>query len=109
MLNDVIIDYDKVNRGIWRELGLSSFLVAHTCNERFKSDLVISLNGSTSIEKTAFCKILADCILLDWRGVKQPDGQDLKYTKSLATYALLTNQELFDFVESVSNDLSLYQ
>ena len=108
MLDQIRIDYDKVNNGQWMRLRNSEFLIAHTSKESFKADLTMKLNRQGFISLGDLCEILADHILLSWRSVKQPSGGDLDYTRDFAAYALLSNTELRDFVEERSQDLAYF-
>ena len=108
-LDSVVIDYGKVQNGSWMKLKQSEFLVAHAGKESFKLALSVKLNDQGYIGLYDLCEILADHIFLSWRSVKQPNGEDLDYTRELAIYALVSNAELRDFIEVRSQDLSYFQ
>jgi len=106
MLNGINIDPDKISNGVWVDIVGSSFLIACVENAQFKNS--VFRHGVSEISDAEYCKILADTILLDWRNVKDPDGNDLTYTKELAVIALTTNNDVRVLVDSVSTNLSYF-
>lgn len=105
MLNGINIDFEAIEYGRWFDLLGSSFLIACTANKIFRTAIVTAQKPLTISE---LCNILSDCILLDWNNVKSPTGENVEYTKSLASYALMTNDELRSFVDTVSTDSSRF-
>jgi hypothetical protein len=106
MLNNIAFNADAIKNGVWVQLQQSSFLVASVENSKFKS--AIFDHGRKQFTDDEFCSILAKFILLDWRDVKQPNGEDLAYSEELAKIALMSNDEVRMLVDHVSTDLKYF-
>lgn len=109
MLDDISVDRRKLNSGSWMDLGASKFLIAHCSKPEFKIDLAIKMGDKGFVSLYDLCEVLSEHILLDWKFVKQPNGEYLEYTPALAIHALITNAELRDFVEERSQDYKYFQ
>ena len=108
MLNNININDDAINNGKWFKLGKTKLKIAHVSSRRFKKavsektkDGVISVNDA--------CKAMAEGVLLDWKSIKHIDGKNVMYTVDMATYALLTNAMLREFVEKISTDFKNFE
>lgn len=106
MLSNIKFDADKIENGVWVSLLNSEFLIASVENSKFKHTVFES--RFVAISDEFYCKILADTILLDWRNVKDPNGDDLPYSKALAEIALKSNFEVRALVDSVSTTLKYF-
>ena len=106
MLNNIAIDADKINNGVWVNLLNSKFLIASVENSKFKS--AVFDHGQKQFTDDEFCDLLANTILLNWADVKQPDGSDLIYSTAMAKIALLTNHDVRSLVDSVSTNLKYF-
>lgn len=106
MLNDVNIDSDAMIKGRWFNIGNSEFLVAHVSSPAFVE--AVTRCGAT-ITVSQLCKAMSEFLLLDWKQVKNIDGSWLEYTPENSYIAIVSNVQLREFVESVSNDISKFQ
>lgn len=106
MLNKIEIDQTKANEGIWVPLLESKFLIASVEGRKFKQAVLDF--GLKPLSDDVLIRIMSESILLDWQCVKDPDGNWLPYSKSLAIVALTTNDTVRKFVDSVSTDMSRY-
>lgn len=106
MLNNVKIDLVKVNEGVWRKVFRSELLIAHVSNDKFKQ-AIMNL-AAVQMTEEALIRIMAKTILLGWRNVKDPQGNELIYTEELAVIALTDSDDIRSFVDKVSTDLQYY-
>ena len=106
MLNNVKIDSVKVNEGVWRRVFRSELLIAHVSNDKFKQAIMDS--AAVQMTEEALIRIMAKTILLGWRNVKDPQGNELVYTEELAVIALTDSDDIRSFVDKVSTDLQYY-
>ena len=108
MLNNVKLNTDGIRNGLWFGLGKTELKIAHSSNQRFKGALASKLvDGKISVKDA--CKAMAEGILVDWKSLKHLDGSDVPYSIDMATYALLTNKDLREYVETVSSNLENYE
>ncbi len=106
MLNNIALNAELIDNGIWTQLKQSWFLIASVENKKFKS--AIFDHGQTLLNDEEICEILSKYILLGWRDVKQPDGNDLPYSTDMAKLALLSNAEVRELVDHVSTNLKYF-
>ena len=106
MLNNIAIDAELVENGVWVQLQQSWFLIASVENNKFKA--AIFDHGRNQFTDDEFCSLLANFILLGWKDVKQPDGSDLSYSKEMAKIALLSNDDVRMLVDHVSTNLKYF-
>ena len=106
MLNNISINSEKVNNGVWRQLLKSKFLVASVNCEKFKQAILD--HGSKELSDRDLVSIMAKTILLDWCDVKDPDGNNLLYSEQMAIIALSTSDAVRSFVDSVSTNIGFY-
>lgn len=88
------------NTGAWFFIRRSKFKIRFV-DEAFK--LAVrerTTMGLISIDD--FCELLAEHIVIDWADVKDPNGQDLAYTKPLCKLALLQNDVLLNSVTKIA-------
>lgn len=105
--------------GVWVDFGGSRFLIAHTSSIKFQRELArLQAPFRKQIEKgtmdpedtrNVVCKALAATILKDWENVKDEQGNELPYSKSVGEIALKTNEELREFVQEFSTELSNFR
>lgn len=106
MLNNIAISHDKINNGVWRKVFRSEFLVASVNSEAFKQRIMDL--GSTPITDALLVEIMADTILLGWKNVKDPQGNNLEYTRDLAVIALTSSDSVRSLVDKISTNLQYY-
>ena len=106
MLNHISISQEKINNGVWCPLLKSSFLIASVDSDRFKQAILDY--GSGEMPDRELVAIMAKTLLLDWRNVKDPDGNDLPYSEQMAIIALSTSDAVRSFVDSVSTNIGFY-
>lgn len=106
MLNNISISSVKINQGVWQRVFQSEFLIASVNCDAFKQRIMDL--GSTPVTESVLVEIMADTILLDWRNVKDPQGDDLEYTRELAVIALTTNDSVRSIVDKISTNLKYY-
>ena len=106
MLNHIDNDFEKIENGVWLMLRQSSFLIASSESRKFKQAIIDC--GIGGISSDTLDQIIAKTILLDWRDVKTPDGNDLPYSYDIALIAIKSNEELKAFVDKQSTSLANY-
>lgn len=104
MLNQISIDIDKINKGVWQSLHGSKFLIASIESQAFKQAVL----DCKDLTEDQLMQILAKTILLDWLHVKNPSGDDIEYSQSMAVLALTQSDEVRGLVDSVSTTLRFY-
>jgi len=108
MLNQVDLNADEMRTGRWFKLGKTELKIAHVSNKIFKS-AVAKYTADNQISVKDACKAMAEGLLVDWKELKHIDNSDVPYTAEMATYALLTNIELREFVESTASNLENFE
>ena len=106
MLNSIEFSPAKISDGVWVALLNSSFLIASIENKIFKQAVFDS--RFKQISQDEYLKLLSETILLDWQGVLDPEGNELKYTPELGVIAFKTNEQVRNLVDNVSTDLSYF-
>lgn len=59
---------------------------------------------SSEVEIEIQCKSMAEGILLNWKGLKDEDGNVLEYSKELAFAVLRHNSDVREFVTEIATD-----
>ena len=117
-LKDFKTDKDKEKDGIWEDLGDGcSVLVARYGNQamvkayrRYPRILRQRLeSGQIDDDKSAtvMAKVMADTILLDWKGLKE-DGKEVVYSKEECTRILVEYPDIRGMIFEISNEAQLY-
>jgi hypothetical protein len=117
----IIIDNDNslVESGVWADFGGSQFLIAGYNNPKFQRTLTrLQAPHRRKIEKGTLdpveskgilCRAIAEGILMDWKNVKKKDGTVVSYNVELGAQALANNEDLRDFIQEFSLDLSNFK
>lgn len=106
MLCDVNIDNDAMINGRWFSVRNSQFKIAHVSNPAF----VEAINRcGIHVTVKQLCQAMSQFLLLDWKDVKQPDGSDLPFNAENSFIAISRSDEVREFVEKISGDISKFQ
>ena len=117
-LKDFKTDKDKEKDGVWEDLGDGcSVLVARYGNQamvnayrRYPRVLRQRLeSGQIDDDKSAnvMAKVMADTILLDWKGLKE-DGKEVAYSKEECVRILTEYPDIRSMIFEISNEAQLY-
>ena len=117
-LKDFKTDRDKEKDGVWEDLGDGcSVLVARYGNQamvnayrRYPRVLRQRLeSGQVDDDKssTIMAKVMADTILLDWKGLKE-DGKEVPYSKEECVRVLTDYPDVRLMIFEISNEAQLY-
>lgn len=106
-------DLEASKDGVWHRIDEETQIkVAKARNENFKKrafelfnenkiELFSKTGKFTDLdERKLMSQLIAETILLDWRGVKDQDGKEVKYTPEIGAQ-VLANPEMGDFLELV--------
>ena len=106
-------DLEASKDGVWHRIDEETQIkVAKARNENFKKRAYELFNENkiemfsrtgkfTDLdERKLMSQLIAETILLDWRGVKDQDGKEVKYTPEIGAQ-VLANPEMGDFLELV--------
>ena len=122
-LTKIATDPAKEANGVWRDYkDGSQLLIARTGNPNYRSMLKRLVKSQRSVidndddlaDKVGdkiFAKVMAETILLDWRGIAGPDGTELKYTSALGTEVLSdpANRDFREAVKNYADDAEAYR
>lgn len=101
---------DKKESGTWLSMEgtESEFLIASTGNDNFQriwakvqrpfSKKIKNDNLDPKISSGLMAEALSQAVLLDWKNVADGSGKAVKYTQELGKAALLSNDELREWV-----------
>ena len=117
-LKDFKTDKDKEKDGVWEDLGDGcSVLVARYGNQSmvnayrkyprvFRQRLE---SGQVDDDKSSniMSKVMADTILLDWKGLKE-DGKEVVYSKEECVRVLTEYPDIRTMIFEISNETQLY-
>ena len=117
-LKDFKTDKGKEENGVWEDLGDGcSVLVARYGNpamvsayRRYPRVLRQRLeSGQVDDDKSAniMAKVMADTILLDWKGLKE-DGKEVLYSKEECVRVLIDYPDVRSMIFDISNETQLY-
>ena len=117
-LKDFKTDKDKEKDGVWEDLGDGcSVLVARYGNQAMvnayrKYPRVLRQrleSGQVDDDKssTIMAKVMADTILLDWKGLKE-DGKEVVYSKEECVRVLTEYPDIRTMIFEISNEAQLY-
>lgn len=108
-----------IDEGVWASYEGSEFKIAYSTNVRFlrlKQRLEHPHrrkieNGSIdpAEHRKILCKAMAEAILLDWRKVKDGDGNEVQYSIKAAEQALLYDEAFREFVMTFSMELGNFR
>ena len=106
-------DLEASKDGVWHRIDEETQIkVAKARNENFKKRAYELFNENkiemfsrtgkfTDLdERKLMSQLIAETILLDWKGVKDQDGKEVKYTPEIGAQ-VLANPEMGDFLELV--------
>lgn len=106
---------EKLSAGVWKPFGGATFKIASIRSFAFRNAYAAEqrphqqkIDRNTLPAETAqelLCRPLAKYVLLDWKDVTS-NGESIPYSVEAAYNALMANDELLDFVQSVAVDLS---
>lgn len=111
---------DKANEGVWVEYrGGVDFLIAYTKNRKFKNrasyfykknSKMLEAGGEVAADKLTeiTIQVMAETILLDWRGPLKLQGEVVSYSVGNAK-RLLALEGFREWVSKQSEDLALYK
>jgi hypothetical protein len=109
---------DQIDNGIWREFEGSEFLIASSASIKFMRTMArLQKPFRRQLEKNELdpaeqqkmlIQALSQSILLDWKGVQNKAGEDVKYTTTDGAKAL-KNPAFREFVMEVSSDLANFK
>lgn len=109
------VNQNLETEGVWENLGDGAWLlVARAGNDNFSAEynkiprtvrrkIENPPKGSEHFRDEKICELMANTILLDWRGLAD-EGKEVKYSKENAKKLLLKYPEFRDFVFQLSND-----
>lgn len=106
-LFELEVELGDTQQGLWFDLHDSKFKIAYMGHEDFQFALSSKMVKG-EIAADAFCDCLADHILIDWADVYDPEGQIVVYSKDIASHALLTHEELREFVLNTSANSRMF-
>ena len=117
-LKDFKTDRDKEKDGVWEDLGDGcSVLVARYGNQAMvnayrKYPRVLRQrleSGQVDDDKSSniMAKVMADTILLDWKGLKE-DGKEVPYSKEECVRVLIEYPDVRLMIFEISNEAQLY-
>jgi hypothetical protein len=121
-LSQLAVDTTKSEDGVWIEFGAGfELLIARANNAAFKAELArlvkpyqreIAREGMSSRHATdAHTKAQAKCVVLNWRGLEDEDGEPIPYSPEKA-FEILSDPrypELKEFVDIESNNLDNFR
>jgi hypothetical protein len=106
-------DLEASKDGVWHRIDEETQIkVAKARNENFKKRAYELFNENkiemfsrtgkfTDLdERKLMSQLIAETILIDWKGVKDQDGKEVKYTPEIGAQ-VLANPEMGDFLELV--------
>lgn len=106
-------DLEASKDGVWHRIDEETQIkVAKARNENFKKrafelfnenkiELFSKTGKFTDLdERKLMSQLIAETILIDWKGVKDQDGKEVKYTPEIGAQ-VLANPEMGDFLELV--------
>ena len=117
----LIVDQElkAVKNGRWVKFDGSEFLVAHTSNLKFQRIIqqlqhpyrkkIEDGKCDPAVLKDIMCEAMSKAILLDWRGVKNTEDQDLDFSIEMAKSALMADDDFREFIQSTAADFSAYK
>ena len=117
-LKDFKTDRDKEKDGVWEDLGDGcSVLVARYGNQAMvnayrKYPRVLRQrleSGQVDDDKSSniMAKVMADTILLDWKGLKE-DGKEVPYSKEECVRVLIEYPDVRLMIFEIANEAQLY-
>ena len=117
-LKDFKTDKSKEQEGVWEDLGNEcSVLVARYGNSamirayrkypRMLRQRLESGQADDNNSATILSKVMADTILLDWKGLKE-DGKEIAYSKEECVRILTEYPDVRDMIFEISNEAQLY-
>ena len=117
----IIIDQQNTSTedGVWAKFGGSEFKIAHSGNPKFQRALTrLQAPHRRKIEKGTLdpvegkdiiCQAMSEGLILDWRGVIDSKGSEVKFDKAQCRMALKNNDDLREFVQEFSTDLENFR
>lgn len=119
---DALVMDDKISEsGVWVDFYQGSKLkIASSDSRRYKSALSreakkhrIEMDDSNpenyDIIMKVTCKVQAEHILLDWKGIDFQGKEDVQYTPEMGMLALLSSPKLRDFIGEKSNEVDIFK
>lgn len=119
---DTLVMDDKISEsGVWVDFYQGSKLkIASSDSRRYKSALSreakkhrIEMDDSNpenyDIIMKVTCKVQAEHILLDWKGIDFQGKEDVQYTPEMGMLALLSSPKLRDFIGEKSNEVDIFK
>jgi len=109
------VNQNLETEGVWENLGDGAhLLVARAGNDNWNAEyqriprtirrkIENPPKVSEQFRDEKICELMANTILLDWRGLAD-EGKEIKYSKENAKKLLLKYPEFRDFVFQLSND-----
>jgi hypothetical protein len=118
-LFSLVTDVKLENQGTWVTYGDASFLVARSGNKRYNrrmSDaykanrVVLELedDSSDAMSEQIFSDVIANTILLDWKGVSWK-GAPLDYSVENAKMVLLASRDFRNIIARMADDIENYR
>lgn len=108
-----------IEEGIWVEYEGSSFLVAYATNPKFlrsKQRLeqphrrkIESGNFDPVDQRNVLIKAMAEGILIGWKNVKNPDGDEVPFSKEAAIKALMFDEVFREYIMESSINIQNYR
>ncbi len=109
----------ELDHGSWAEYQGAEFKIAYATNVKFlrvkqrleqphRRKLEAGTMDPGEIRKI-MCKAMAEGLLLDWRGVKNANKEEVPYSVKSAEQALLFDESFRDFVMSYSIELGNFK
>lgn len=105
--------------GVWTNFGGSKFKVAHTGNAKFQRALnrlqaphrkAIEKGKLDPIEgKEIICQAMSEGLVVDWSGVTDKTGAEVKFDRTLCFTALKNNEDLREFIQEFATDLENFR
>lgn len=121
-LNNSYTDPKRESEGVWEDYYEGSkLLIASKNNPEYKAMLARLAQrhklkiGSKNIRpenmvlmRDITAEAMATHILMDWKGISVMQGDETPYSPAVGKTALLNSSELFEFVDSASDDQSRF-
>ena len=105
--------------GVWTDFSGSQLCIANTGNMAYQRELSRlqqpyrkKVERGTLDPKTTkhiLCKAIADAVLMDWKGVIDGKGKEVKFSKEVAYNALSNSEDLRDFVIDYATNYENYK
>lgn len=112
-------DLSSTEDGVWTEFDGAKFKIAHMSNMKFQRALARQqqphrrkLESGTldpKLNRDIVARAMSEGILLDWKNVKNSDGQDVDYTSDRGFIALQKNVEFREYVSEFAMNLQNFK